>query len=393
MVEGKRIDPPVSEPERGEAEAGGRRHARARRRHAGPVGRVPGIYRRLDRRVVRAIGALGHLQLAQDHRARRFQSRHDGRVAGGNMFAMDRHAGGCRNARGVAEILHRDRHAVQPAARLARRSLGVEASGVLQRALGRHRGVAPELGIERRDAVEDRPSHLDRGQLACLQAPRNLIERQVVQIRRHAFASSASLGISSSGVMGSRARPRSRRCAGPVAGISAISASDMPIRVENASLGRGSKTPDRFSNKAFAGRFRQFPPRRAAQTGRHDARRDALISLTNPKRRRVAGGFGPLHPFRRSFCRLIQNTRSSSIAGMAHAHGGGIEPRRHVVDDLRPPPPSPASSGAGGCAARRSGLVAPCAQSSRPRWACRGRRGLGPGPDMAAAPDEGLERI
>ena len=148
------------------------------------------------------VGALGHLQLAQDDRARLLQSRHDGRVRGGNVLAVNRHAGGGRHARGVAQILHRDRHAVQRAARLARSGLGVEARGVLQRTFGRHRGIALEPGIERLDAVENRPGRLDRRQLARLQAPRDLIERQVVQIRRHAFASGDSLGMSSAPVIG-----------------------------------------------------------------------------------------------------------------------------------------------------------------------------------------------
>ena len=99
---------------------------------------------------------------------------------------MDRHAGGGRHAFGVAEILDRDRHAVQRAARAAGRGLGIARRGIGQRALGRQGGVALELGIEPLDAVEQRPGGIDGAELARLQLARDLVERHVVQWCRHA---------------------------------------------------------------------------------------------------------------------------------------------------------------------------------------------------------------
>ena len=82
--------------------------------------------------MVRAERAFGHLQLAQDHRAVGLEPRHHGGVLGRHVVAMDRHAGGGGNARGVAQILHRNRHAVQWPAPLACGDLAVGARGVGQ---------------------------------------------------------------------------------------------------------------------------------------------------------------------------------------------------------------------------------------------------------------------
>lgn|GEM_PF-3122367 len=174
--------------QRRKAQARRGRHARAGRRDAGPVGGVPGIDRRGDRRVVDAVGALGHLQLAQDDRAGALQARHDRRILRRHMAAVDRHAGGRRDALGIAQILDRDRHAVQRAARGARGGLGVETRRVGQRTVSGQCREAPEPAIDPGDAIEHRSRQFDGRELARLQAPRDLVERQVVQIDRHARA-------------------------------------------------------------------------------------------------------------------------------------------------------------------------------------------------------------
>ena len=167
MVEGKRIEPPVSEPSEAKQRPAAVADAGARRGRAGPVGRVPGIERRGNVGMVRAVGALGHLQLAQDHRARLLAAaRRRWRPSVGTLprwIAMPAAVG---DARGVAEILHRDRHAMQRPARRAGGGLGVEARGIGQRAVGGHGRIALESGIELADAVEHRPGQL-RPTRAC----------------------------------------------------------------------------------------------------------------------------------------------------------------------------------------------------------------------------------
>ena len=107
--------------------------------------------------MVGAVGAFGHLQLAQDHCACVPEACDDGGVFGGHVGAMDHHAGGRGDARGVAEIFYGNRHAMEGAARFARSGLGIEAGGVRERPLGRERRVAPELAIYLADAIKDRP--------------------------------------------------------------------------------------------------------------------------------------------------------------------------------------------------------------------------------------------
>src|SRR6185312_11451412 len=136
--------------------------------------------------MVRAERAFGHLQLAQDHRALGLETGHHGGVLGRDVVAMDHHAGGGRHASGVAQVLDRDRHAVQRSARAASRSLGIARRGIGQRTLGRQGGEALEPGIDPPDAVEQRAGEIDRAELARLQLARDVVERRVVQWCRHA---------------------------------------------------------------------------------------------------------------------------------------------------------------------------------------------------------------
>jgi hypothetical protein len=84
--------------------------------------------------------------------------------------------------------------------------------------------------------------------------------------------------------------------------------------------------------------FRQFPPRRLAQTGCRSARRDALISLMNPTRRMGAGGFRPLRPFRP---RLIFHPRGALPLNRRH----NACSRRRTSATARPQRTAPAKSG------------------------------------------------
>ena len=173
-------------PQGREAESGRRGRPRARRGGSRPIGGVPGVERRGDGGVMRTVSALGHLQLAEDHGPRLFEARHNGRVRGRNVGAMDRHAGGGRDALGVAKVLHCDGYPVQRTARAPSRRFGIEPPGVGQRAVGGHGRVALEPRIDLANSVQHRPREFGGRQLARLQAARDLVERQIVQVGWHA---------------------------------------------------------------------------------------------------------------------------------------------------------------------------------------------------------------
>ena len=109
---------------------------------------------------------LGHVQLAQEHRARLGQLRHDRGVVGRLEIGVDRHPAGGSDALGEAQILHRDRDAVQGAPVEPLADLGLRLSRLLQREVGRYGGVTLETGIEGLDPGEDGLGDLNRGEIA-----------------------------------------------------------------------------------------------------------------------------------------------------------------------------------------------------------------------------------
>src|SRR5262249_45088793 len=95
-------------PERPIAEACRRCSAGPARRYAGPVVSVPGILGWGDGRVVIGVGALGELQLAEQHRASLFETTYDGCVLVRAVVPVDRHPGRGRNAFDPAQVLDSD---------------------------------------------------------------------------------------------------------------------------------------------------------------------------------------------------------------------------------------------------------------------------------------------
>ena len=97
-------------------------------------------------------GTLGQLQLAENDRAGRIELAHHGGILGGTEVPVDRHAGRRRHALCPAQVLHRDRHAMQWPADLAAHDLGLGGTGLHQRCLGHHVCVALELAVQLLDA-------------------------------------------------------------------------------------------------------------------------------------------------------------------------------------------------------------------------------------------------
>jgi hypothetical protein len=117
---------------------------------------VPRVERRRNRRMVVGERAFGHLQLAQQHRTGLAQLAHRGGVEGRHEIAVQRHARRGGHALGVAEVLYRDRHAVQLRQHLAFAEQPVGLARLRQCELGRH----PRVRLQRRIDAFDAPEHL-----------------------------------------------------------------------------------------------------------------------------------------------------------------------------------------------------------------------------------------
>jgi hypothetical protein len=98
------------------------------------------------------------------------------------VIPVDRHAGRGGHALGPAQILHRDRHAVQRSAIATAGDLRLRRLGLRHRGLRHHQHIAAELAVERGDAIELRARHRDRRDLARPDARRQLHELEVVQV-------------------------------------------------------------------------------------------------------------------------------------------------------------------------------------------------------------------
>ena len=109
--------------QRGVAQPRRRRRARTARRHPRPAVRRPRIDRHLPRPVVARHRALGQVELAQQHRPRRAQPRHHGRIEARPKVFQHLRPAHRRRIGGEAEILHCDRHAMQRPAVAARGDL------------------------------------------------------------------------------------------------------------------------------------------------------------------------------------------------------------------------------------------------------------------------------
>jgi hypothetical protein len=167
--------------ERAEAEAGRRRDARAARRRPRPVVAMERIERRRNVGVVVRERAFGQLQLAEQHRARLAQLAHDRRIECRHEVAVQRHPGRGDDAFGVAEVLDRDRHAVQLRQDLAPADHLLGAARLRQRELGGHAGIRLQCRVEALDPAQQVLGQLDRRDLARGEQPRELVDLEVVE--------------------------------------------------------------------------------------------------------------------------------------------------------------------------------------------------------------------
>ena len=120
--------------------------------------------------MVLGVGALGQLQFAQDDRARRIELAHDCGIRSGTEVLIDRHAGRGRHALCPAQILDRDRHAVEWPTDLAAHDLGLGRTSLDQRCLSHPMGIALELAVELFDARKLCCCRLDRRDFARVDA-------------------------------------------------------------------------------------------------------------------------------------------------------------------------------------------------------------------------------
>ena len=196
--------------ERRERESGGHRGGRAAARAPGAVAGLP--------RVVpeRAHRQLRHVQLAQGDGAGFAQPRHRGAFdRRGEVFASLRAARG-RQAWHVAEVLVRERHAVQRAATSTGRELGFEGSRRRQGPVGVDRDERMDTPVESRDTIETGLCRLDGRDLARGDRARQGLDRPA----SHAVSvglspSSASTKPAGSSAIARSAATRSTAAASP----------------------------------------------------------------------------------------------------------------------------------------------------------------------------------
>ena len=122
-------------------------------------------------------------ELRDQHCAGLVESRDDGGVGRRNAIAVELRAVGRRNAGRVEEILPAPRDAVQRAAILSRRDLGVGLLRLRERVVARERDDAAKLGIEALNAIEIDVGEARRRQFLRLdpaRQPRHRRERDVI---------------------------------------------------------------------------------------------------------------------------------------------------------------------------------------------------------------------
>jgi hypothetical protein len=147
---------------------------------------APRIDRGIDRGMMRAEGSFGELQLAQEHGAGLPQPDDDRCISIGAMILVDGHAGSRRNALGMTEILHGDRHAMQGSTKCAAGDLAIGTARLSQGQVRSEGSVTFQAGLEPGDAIKKCLSHLDRRKLARLDATADFDEVEVVEfIRGH----------------------------------------------------------------------------------------------------------------------------------------------------------------------------------------------------------------
>jgi hypothetical protein len=131
--------------------------------------------------VVIGVGTLGQLQLAQCDGTGGIQPAHHRGILGGMEVLVDRHARGGRHALRPAQILHRDRHAMQRSADLATHDLGLGGACLAERCLRHDVGIALEHAVRRLDTRELRRRGLHRGNFPRLDAARQFGQFEIME--------------------------------------------------------------------------------------------------------------------------------------------------------------------------------------------------------------------
>jgi len=116
--------------------------------------------------MVGAERALGHLQLAEQHRASLAQAAHHSAIHRGNEVAMDHGAGRSRDTGGPAQILDRDRHAMQGSDGLATSQPGIDVGRLRECKLGCQACIGMKPRVEPLDAPQHGLRHFGGGEFA-----------------------------------------------------------------------------------------------------------------------------------------------------------------------------------------------------------------------------------
>jgi hypothetical protein len=121
------------------------------------------------------------LEFAQNDGTRRIELPHHCGILGWTEVAVDRHAGSRRHTLCPAQVLYRDRHAMQRPTDFATHDFGLGRASLYQRCLGHHVGVALEHAVGLLDPRELRCCGLHRGNLARVDAAGQFGELKIVE--------------------------------------------------------------------------------------------------------------------------------------------------------------------------------------------------------------------
>src|SRR5688572_26534337 len=143
---------------------------------------APRIDRRCDRRVMRGESAFGHLQFAHHDRACRFKASHYSRVAVRHKILMNGHPRRSGNTFGIAKVLYANRNPMQGPSAFTPADLSVGLSSGSERQFGCNSGVASEMDVKLRNALQQCLSYFDRRELARTNPPPDINKAQVAKI-------------------------------------------------------------------------------------------------------------------------------------------------------------------------------------------------------------------
>ena len=154
---------------------------RAARRGARPIVRVPWVQRSRHVRVMTRERALRELELSEKDRAGFPEPHHRGAVVVRNVVIQQGHPGPSPYSLGPAQVLDRNRDAVQRSSDLPCLDLPVRRFRRTHRRVGHEDRECVQAAVERGDAVQNGSGHLDRGDFSAMDALPDLHQALIVK--------------------------------------------------------------------------------------------------------------------------------------------------------------------------------------------------------------------